>query len=45
MGEQLALLDAKMREIVANVSASDAQALMANGLFLKQKFNRPSFVV
>ena len=45
MGEQLTLLEGKMREIVANVSASDAQALMANGQFLKQKFNRPSFVV
>ncbi len=44
LGEQLELLDAKMREIVANVSASDAGALIANGQFLEMKFRQPDFL-
>lgn len=32
--EQLALLDARLAQIVADVAASDAQALLANGRFL-----------
>ena len=32
LGEQLGLLDAKLREVVANLAASDAAALVANGL-------------
>lgn len=43
--DQLTLLDDKMREIVANVSSSDAQALLANGKFLEMKFQQPDFLV
>ena len=42
--DQLALLDDKMREIVANVAASDADALVANGKFLETKFRQPDFL-
>jgi len=45
LAEQLALLDAKMREIVANVAGADAQALLANGKFLEMKFQQPDFLV
>jgi hypothetical protein len=44
LGEQLSLLDAKMKEVVANVAASDAQALLANGKFLEMKFKQPDFL-
>ena len=44
LGEQLGLLDAKLREIVANVSSSDAGALIANGQFLEMKFRQPDFL-
>ncbi|PWV65671.1 hypothetical protein [Plasticicumulans acidivorans] len=44
LGEQLSLLDAKLREIVNNVAASDAQALLANGRFLEDKFRRVDFL-
>jgi hypothetical protein len=42
--EQLGLLDDKMREVVAAVAASDAQALLANGQFLQAKFRQPDFL-
>lgn len=45
LGEQLALLDTNMREIVANVAGADAQALLANGRFLEMKFQQPDFLV
>ncbi|RQO45070.1 hypothetical protein DBV14_24425 [Variovorax sp. KBW07] len=45
LGEQLGLLDAKLREIVANVASSDAAALVANGQFLEKKFRQPDFLV
>jgi hypothetical protein len=45
LSAQLALLDDKMREIVANVAGADAQALVANGHFLEMKFNQPDFLV
>jgi len=45
LADQLALLDNKMREIVANVANADAQALLANGQFLEMKFNQPDFLV
>jgi hypothetical protein len=41
---QLDLLDGKLRDIVANVAASDAQALLANGRFLEAKFRQPDFL-
>lgn len=44
LGEQLGLLDAKLREIVANVAASDAAALVANGQFLERRFRQPDFL-
>ncbi|MCV2357499.1 hypothetical protein LNV08_00760 [Paucibacter sp. TC2R-5] len=44
LGDQLALLDAKMKEVVVNVSGSDAKALLANGEFLHARFNRPDFL-
>lgn len=44
LGEQLALLDTQLREIVVNVAAADAQALLANGRFLEAKFNQPDFL-
>jgi len=45
LAEQLALLDGKMKEIVANVAGADAQALLANGQFLEMKFRQPDFLV
>lgn len=42
--EQLDLLDGKLREIVASVAASDAQALLSNGRFLEAKFRQPDFL-
>lgn len=36
--EQLTVLDGKMREIAKNLVANDAQALLANGAFLREKF-------
>jgi hypothetical protein len=44
LSEQLAILDSKMREIVANVASSDVQALLANGKFLEMKFQQPDFL-
>jgi len=44
MTDQLGILDGKMREIVANVASSDAQALLANGRFLEAKFHAPDFL-
>ena len=44
LADQLGMLDEKMREIVANVAASDAQALVANGQFLQAKFRQPDFL-
>ena len=35
---QLTVLAAKMKEIAENVAADDAQALLANGRFLKERF-------
>jgi hypothetical protein len=45
--DQLHLLDAKMKEIAGNMHASDAQALLANGRFLEEKFgvNRSGFQI
>lgn len=36
--EQLALLDSKMQEVVVSVVENDTQALLANGLFLRERF-------
>jgi hypothetical protein len=45
LADQLGVLDAKMKEIVANVAGADAQALLANGKFLEMKFQQPDFLV
>ena len=42
--EQLTLLDAKMKEIVANYLSNDTQALIANGRFLADKFKTQEFL-
>jgi hypothetical protein len=44
LSSQLELLDTKLSEIVANVAASDAQALLANGQFLETKFRETDFL-
>ena len=36
--EQLTVLAAKMQEIAKNAVVDDAQALLANGTFLKERF-------
>jgi len=38
VAEQLTVLAAKMKEIAQNAAADDAQALLANGRFLKDRF-------
>ncbi len=42
--EQLTLLDRQLQDVVANVAASNAQALLANGAFLRQRFQQPDFL-
>ena len=42
--EQLTVLDGKMKDIVRNLSANDAQALLANGEFLRERFTNRSFL-
>jgi hypothetical protein len=42
--EQLKVLDAKMREIAQNLAANNAQALLANGQFLRERFATQSFL-
>lgn len=43
LDEQLRLLDAKMRELLANLVSRDAAALQANGKFLQSRFQQPEF--
>lgn len=45
LNDQLALLDAKMQEILVSVNENDTQALLANGRFLKEKFSTSEFRV
>lgn len=42
--EQLALLDGQLRRIAESVYQDDAEALVVNGKFLKEKFHSLSFV-
>jgi hypothetical protein len=42
--DQLAVLDNKMKEVVANVARGDADALLANGQFLENKFRERDFI-
>lgn len=44
LSEQLGVLDSKLREIVGNVAASDAAALVAIGRFPEAKFRQPDFL-
>jgi hypothetical protein len=44
LNAQLELLDAKLKDVVNNVAASDAQALLANGKFLESKFRQSDFL-
>ena len=43
--EQLSLLDEQIQQVVVNIAKGDAQALLANGRFLEQKFKERSFLV
>ena len=42
--EQLTVLDEQMREVVVNVARGDADALLANGQFLQDKFRDRDFI-
>ena len=42
--EQLTLLDATMKKIVANFLADDTQALLSNGRFLADRFSNQDFL-
>jgi len=44
LSDQLHVLDAKMKEIAQNLRADNAQALLANGRFLREKFSQQSFL-
>ena len=44
LDEQLGLLATELQRVVANVARGDAQALLANGRFLEQKFRQPDFL-
>jgi len=43
--EQLGILDAKMKEIVASMAQNDMQALLVNGRFLQEKFGQRGFLL
>jgi hypothetical protein len=44
--DQLSVLDSKMKEIATNLTTNDAQALLANGRFLRERFAKdPIFSV
>lgn len=42
--DQLAVLDDQMKEVVGNVARGDANALLANGQFLEDKFRERDFL-
>lgn len=42
--DQLTVLDAKMKEIAQNLVSDNAQALLANGQFLRERFATQSFL-
>ena len=42
--DQLTVLDEQMREVVTNVARGDADALLANGQFLQDKFRERDFI-
>ncbi|MDO5691767.1 MAG: hypothetical protein Q4G70_04700 [Pseudomonadota bacterium] len=44
LADQLTLLEQQIRQVVTNVAAADTQALLANGRFLKDKFEQPDFL-
>jgi hypothetical protein len=45
LADQLAVLDGKMKEIVSQVARADADALLANGQFLKTRFGTRDFIL
>lgn len=42
--DQLTVLEEQLHEVVANVARGDAEALLANGKFLEQKFRERDFL-
>jgi hypothetical protein len=44
MTEQLTILDDQLKEVVDNVARGDAEALLANGKFLEDKFRERDFL-
>ena len=42
--EQLTILDNQLKEVVDNVARGDAEALLANGKFLEDKFRERDFL-
>lgn len=44
LSEQLAVLDEQMQQIVHHAARGDAQALLANGQFLQQRFRQADFL-
>jgi hypothetical protein len=42
--EQLTVLDGKMKEIAQNLVSNNAQALLANGQFLRDRFSKQPFL-
>jgi hypothetical protein len=40
MGEQLRLLDEQLQQVIVSVARGDADALLANDLFLRERFRR-----
>lgn len=42
--EQLKVLDEQMKEVVTHVACADADALLANGQFLRERFQRRDFL-
>jgi hypothetical protein len=43
MTEQLGLLDEQLQQTVTSIAQGDAEALLANDLFLRQRFLKPNF--
>jgi hypothetical protein len=44
LGEQIALLKTHLQGILDNLSSNDANALLTNGRFLREKFATPDFI-
>lgn len=44
LGEQLAVLDEQLQQVVTNVARGDVEALLANGRFLESRFAQRDFL-